>query len=489
MARILVANIDNENMLADERAFTPEFCRASAVTAGRMAWFAEPGDIVVLPRDLSPHFKAYMARVKGHMPGAITFVTPDWSGGPNRPLGADELLRRGLPERLTRLMRGRRDWSLLAYCHERGAELLAEALDIPPEHAARPFLRQGGAELLNDKRVFRSLAAGRGIAIAEGVVCADPRSLEAGIQSLIDRTGTVIIKQDRHSGGLGNLIVSRVPGFAGPGAREIISLDNSTTISEAARAAWAHLAYLPQTPLVVEAYYAVRAVVTAEFRIDGANNAVQFLNCGEVRQAPILSGIIMPWSLQGYDAARFIAGATELARLTCDLGYDGLINIDGIVTAEGGVLYNEFNGRIGGCSHIHHILEAAAGPDYGADLVSASHSRDVAVGFARIQEALAARHLGFERRRRRGVIFTAEDCVGSGFLEYLSIAPSRGEALRLEAEFEALLDELADTAARPPAPRAPSPSVGVVHLSNILDHLPAVGTERDLRRGGRGLTA
>ena len=66
-----------------------------------------------------------------------------------------------------------------------------------------------------------------------------------------------------------------------------------------------------------------------------ANNAVTFLNCGEVRQAPILSGLIMPSAVPPYQLASFIAGATELARLCCDLGYDGLVNIDGIVTTSG----------------------------------------------------------------------------------------------------------------------------------------------------------
>src|SRR5262245_21871520 len=76
MPRILVSNIDNEGMLADERAFTDAFCRASSITATRMAWFAEPGDIVVGPRDLSTDLKLYIARTMGYTPGAITFVTP-----------------------------------------------------------------------------------------------------------------------------------------------------------------------------------------------------------------------------------------------------------------------------------------------------------------------------------------------------------------------------------------------------------------------------
>jgi hypothetical protein len=469
MARILIANIDNENMLADERAFTAAFCRASSITAGRMAWFAEPGDIVVLPRDISAPFKDYLARLRGHAPASIAYVTPDWAGASVRPLGSHELLRLGLPERLLRLMRGRRDWSLLPYCYERGAQLLAEALEIETERSVRPFLRQGGAELLNDKRIFRSLAAGRGIAIAAGVVAGDPRSLEAAILSLIDLTGTVIVKQDRHSGGLGNLIVSRAGLASGLGASEVIKIDNETAIADAARMAWDRLAYLERVPLVVEVYYAVAAVVTAEFRVDGARNAVSFVNCGEMRQAPILSGLIMPWSLSPCPAADFIAGATELARLTCDLGYDGLINVDGIVTAEGCVIYNEFNGRIGGCSHIHHILQAVTGPGYADRLVVASHSRTAPADFAQIIDLLEARKLGFDAAAGRGIVLTAEDCAESGFLEYLSVAASRDEAMRLEAAFEGLLEGLGAAATSNGAQHG-----GIAHLATILSHLPAI---------------
>lgn len=484
MARILVANIDNENMLADERAFTDAFCRSSAITAGRMAWFAEPGDIVVLPRDLSPAFKAYMARLRGRATDAVAFVTPDWPGETFRPLGSHELLRLGLPDRLKRLMRGRRDWTVLAYCHERGAQLLAEALDLNPRLGAKPFLRQGGAELLNDKRVFRSLAAGRGVALAEGVVVHDEASLAAALGSLIDRTGTVIVKQDRHSGGLGNLIVSREREPAALGARDVITLDNECTIAAAARAVWARLAYVDRASLVVEAYLPTVAVATAEFRIDADENAVSFLDCGEVRQAPILSGLVMPWSLSASTGARFIAGATELARLCCDLGYDGLVNVDGIVTADGAVVFNEFNGRIGGCSHIHHILATLAGPDYAERLVVASHSRDVAVDFARLLDAMAAQHFAFDAGRGAGIVITAEDCGESGFLEYLSVAPTREQAFRLEAAFESLLDRLGQ------APRDAPPGLG--HLASILAHLPGIGAPEDRPEGAvppRGRTA
>jgi hypothetical protein len=464
MPRILISNIDNESMMADERALTPEFCRASSITAGRMAWFAEAGDIVVLPRDLSPQLKVYVARVMGYEPGSVTYLTPDWGSGHCRPIRAHELLHTGLAERLGRLIGDPANWTLYPYCYERSTHQLAERLGLDGERDVRPFVKQGGAELLNDKRVFRSVAAGRGVSIAKGAVCATQWQLEECIGSLIDITGAVIIKQDRHSGGFGNLIVSRSNSDHMPGAPEVLMARDESQIRDQSRIAWTRLAYAERAPLIVEVYYPVSSVVTAEFKVEAADNAVTFLNCGEVRQAPILSGLIMPSAVPPYQLASFIADATELARLCCDLGYDGLVNIDGIVTTGGAVIVNEFNGRIGGCSHIHHILQAAAGPRYGDELVVVSHSRRIAISIDQAFGVLDDRKLAFDRGAGRGIIVTGEDAAGSGHLEYLAIAPTRAEAMRLEAEFESLLGSDADAHSE----------TGIEHLARILSHMPPV---------------
>jgi hypothetical protein len=462
MPRILISNIDNESMMADERALTPDFCRSSSITAGRMAWFAQAGDIVILPRDLSPQLKVYVARTMGYEPGSVTYLTPDWGNGHSRPIRAHELLHTGLAERLKRLIGEPGNWTLYPYCYERSTQQFAERLGLDGERDVRPFVRQGGAELLNDKRVFRSVAAGRGVSIAEGAVCATQWQLEECIGALIDVTGAVIIKQDRHSGGFGNLIVSRTETTGALGAQEVLVALDESQIRDQSRIAWTRLAYAERAPLIVEVYYPVSACLTAEFKVESAHNAVTFLNCGEVRQAPILSGLIMPSAVPPYQLASFIADATELARLCCDLGYDGLVNIDGIVTTDGRVIVNEFNGRIGGCSHIHHILEAVAGTRYGDALTVVSHSRTVALSIDQAFGILDERALAFDRSRGRGIIVTGEDAASTGYLEYLSIAPSRAEAMQLEAEFETALG--ADT-------DAPS-ETGIEHLAKILSHMP-----------------
>ena len=470
MPRILIGNIDNENMLADERALTDEFRLSSSLTAGRMSWFARSGDIVVLPRDLSPEFKAYIARVMGYESGAVTYILPEWGNDHFRPLGSNELLHRGIIEQLSKHIETPQDWSLYPYCYERGVHLLAEALRLNQNQDVRPFMKQGGAELLNDKRIFRSLAAGRGISVAEGTVCTVQHELERAITLLIEVTGAVIVKQDRHSGGLGNLIVSLRPDVSGQGALQVYLVGDDAPLAELARLVWERLAYLERAPLVVEVYYSVTVAVTAEFRTDPLRNGVSFLNCGEVRQAPILSGLIMPLALPAYQSATFIAGATELARLYCDMGYEGLINVDGIVTVGGKVIYNEVNGRVGGCSHIHHILETIAGPGYGNKLVVASHSRSILLTLEQVIDLLDARRLNFDSTSGRGIILTGENATESGFLEYLSIAPSREDTMRLETEFESILVAEGYEERRG----------GIEHLAKIVAHLTAgrpAGTE------------
>jgi hypothetical protein len=95
--------------------------------------------------------------------------------------------------------------------------------------------------------------------------------------------------------------------------------------------------------------------------------------------------------------------------------------------------------------------------------VVVSHSRTVGLAIDEAFALLEERNLAFDRNGRRGIVVTGEDAEGSGHLEYLSIAPSRAEALQLEAEFEDALG--------PEPSRADS---GVGHLARILAHMPQV---------------
>ena len=95
---------------------------------------------------------------------------------------------------------------------------------------------------------------------------------------------------------------------------------------------------------------------------------------------------------------------------------------------------------------------------------------------------LDQRKLAFDRAAGSGIVMTGEDAAGSGHLEYLSIAPGRDDAMRLEAEFEALLGADSDSQSE----------TGIEHLARILSHMPQPRRQeqagRDLPRQERRIS-
>ena len=92
-------------------------------------------------------------------------------------------------------------------------------------------------------------------------------------------------------------------------------------------------------------------------------------------------------------------------------------------------------------------------------------------------DLLRDKGLAYDAMIRQGIVIVAEDTAESGHLEYLSIAPSRAEAARIEMAFEGAL-----IPAEPEADRG-----GMEHLARILSHLPPVkaGAEDHVARTAR----
>ena len=105
--QIVVANVDNENMMADPSGLTPEFCAGSALIAQRMLWFAEPGDIVLLPSPPSVAMKRYLAGWKHCDPDEIRILSPDPGNHGPLPLGAQNLLEPRFVNKVRGLMGNR----------------------------------------------------------------------------------------------------------------------------------------------------------------------------------------------------------------------------------------------------------------------------------------------------------------------------------------------------------------------------------------------
>lgn len=440
MPRLLIANVNNENMLADRSIVTYEFACATSNTAKKHAWFAEPGDIVVLPEPLSEEMASYASEIKGFSMGDdVAFISPRQSSSEIELLCFESLHDHAFIAQLEALMGERRDWTLMPYYFDRSVASLGRILGIAVRPAAEAFRLNGGHELLNDKKAFRSLAAGRGVPLSEGETCSSLSQLRWALDWLLDETGAVIVKHNKRANASGNIIISRTTNVDGQGASEVLTIDRNWTQERIIETVWKRLGRGPDCHLVVEAYHPVRAICYAEFEIREDCRGPIFLNWGEQRMEPVFTGFDIPGTMPPYQAARFICGATDLARLAQDVGFLGLIDVDGIITDSGEVIFNEVNGRFAGCSHVHYLAELLMGPGYGDRMTLLTRNKIAAPLFGDVVALLKSESLAFSGETEEGIVITGEDTARTGNLGYMAISESRARAMELEARFTDLM--------------------------------------------------
>lgn len=436
MAKVLISNVDNQYMTGDTSCWNYEYCHQSAMFAARLCWLADDNDIVVLPKKPSDEMINYMKRFKGNGWDNVKFLSPPQQTDYPLPLGPDQLLNEEFVVNLKNLLSPAENWALFPYLYDPSIPVLQNLLGFDHPHAS--FLSEGGAELLNDKKVYRAIAAGKGICLAQGSSVASCDALFREMNALMPVTGAVIIKQERHSSADGNIIVSELSNISMPGASNFIHVATPGEYKSLAEDIWQRFAHTPHASLVIEVYYQVSKILTAEFQVQ--SNKVTFLNFSEPRMSPTFSGLLFPAELNVYDAATFIAGATQLACATRDMGYLGRINIDGILTHDGQTIFNEFNGRIGGSSHIHDLCTQIISHDYTNHYHLVTNSKiKVNIRFADLLRKLDESHLSFNSEKKTGVIITAENIAHVGAAEFLFVGRNKAESFSLEEKVKRLL--------------------------------------------------
>ncbi len=438
MPKIIIGNVDNESMLGDRTFLSYEFKCGTAMAAARLAWIAEEGDIIILPLTPNIEMQEYMDFIKGRTPNSITFIQPQWGGNEFSPLTEDILLSKTMIVEIKKAMKKSANWTLLPYMFDKTITNLARELSIVDGDSNIGYLVEGGGEILNDKAVFRAMAANKGTNLALGQRCSSQAQLTAAFSQLIGVTGAVIIKQDKNSSADGNIIISTKLLQSAQGSSICEKIEISE-IEESAKKVWEQLSYAASATLIVEVYYDVEKILYMEFYADQKLRKPVFLNWGEQRMEPLFRGFVIPPELPGYQAATFASGATDLARMCLDMGFQGLLDIDGIVTKDGEVIFNEINARVGGCSHLHVICEHLLGIRYGDHHVIMAHNKIRSDSLRHALETSKKHGLAYNTSTKSGIIITVDDTERSGVIEFLCISNDRISAEKLETEFESHL--------------------------------------------------
>lgn len=438
MGRLIVVNQLTEETAEGENAIPPEYARYLGAISHRQLWCAAADDVLVLPTAPDPEFVAYVTAERGGPAPAIVVPPPGRQG--EALLYDDRLAAPGFVAELRSLVEHRSITELRPFYFDRAVVRLARELGLDRAIPGFDFLAEGGNELVNSKSFFRIVAAGTGAAVPPGRIAENPDEAAEFAAPLLERGIPVILKQDLHGGGYGNEILAPSESVGNLGAiRRHLVADRAAAVELLAES-WPRYSAAGRRPLVVERYVDGSLPIYVEFLIGTAG--VDLVGYGEMRMKPTNNGLVIPPPTAGKpEFAQFLESAHRLAEAAHGVGYRGSMSIDAIATPGGEILFNEFNGRVGGSTHVHRIAETLVGDDYLTERVIAVRNRCGWTSLAETARLLAEHGLAYDAKRRHGAIISGDDTAGerpSGQL--VLVADTAESVLALENRVVAVLE-------------------------------------------------
>lgn len=431
MNTLVIANAFNEHLVGDLETMTPERQGHLGSCGGRLTWLLEPGDVLVLPQTPDPAFLDYVLDLKGLTPDEVTVLVPPPGRFGEGVLTGDRLLAPAFLELLRSAVARNDVGTVLPYSFDSAVAELTRELGLEKGTPGFPFLDEGGTDLLNSKCAFRAIAAGVGLPLAEGVATGDRAVAQAFAERMLAGGRPVIVKQDHNAGCFGNDILAPHPGVAPIGASRSVVLAEPAAVARHFDTHWDAYTGGGRLSLVVERYYPDSVPLTAELEIGDEEASLHHI--AAMRMHPMLDGIEISDSCATADRRRaFAEGSVDLCAAARAMGYRGHINIDVILTPGGQMFFSEYNGRLGGTTHLHRIGSQFLGPGYDTSRTMLTRNSWKMPSVDRAQAVLAERDLAFDPATGRGVLLACDYTRHAGAVEYCIVADTREEAREME---------------------------------------------------------
>lgn len=432
--KIIVGNSRTEEMAGDLATLNSDDSERliGAWGAQRVLWFAEDGDVLVLPWHPPAEYLAYVTGVTGTDPASLTVLVP-----PPGELGVDlltpdRILAPALIGDVRKATAARTVHRVLTCYDDQTIVAFAQAAGVSHALHGHAFTAQGGVAIVNSKAAFRAIATGAGISIAPGVVTSKREHATLVAEDIFRSGHPVMVKQEFNSGGFGNSILSPVAGVIAAGAHDVTVM-SAAELAAHFRDSWETLTSGGHTRVVIERYFTDCVTVYAEF--DVQDDAVVLSGLGQIVMQPVAAGEIVPPQDASHDAVSEVAtGGRHLCEVLRTIGYRGYVSADAIVTPEGNVFFTETNGRVTGSTHLHitirkRILDRQ---NHGHRVLIESEGWPVSSYLAAV-EALSSSGLGYREETGIGVLMTANYVPVDGTVMYCVVGGTYEEARSIEA--------------------------------------------------------
>ncbi|WP_331970140.1 peptide ligase PGM1-related protein [Actinophytocola sp.] len=435
MARLLIGHDVNEDL---------RLRRSSGTYAQRLLWFAQDGDVLVLPVAPDEAFAEHVTELTGTDMSTLRVVVPPPGKGSIGQLSRDRLRDPGFLEALRAATADKEIDLVSALWPDSRIVELAGVLGLESAVPGSGFLSQSGDALANSKAFFRTLAAGVGVPIADGAVCLTRDVARDTMCRLLGAGHPVILKHEFFSGGWGNDIVSLTVDFQPIGATRMTVLAGLSGVETFLAERWGYLTDDGRHSLVVERYHPDSTAAFAEFSI--SDDGVALGGTGMLYSLPYVASVLPASGISRAELDAVIAGARLLCEAMRAIGYRGILGPDAIVTPDGEILFTEHNGRATGSTHMYGVIgKKVIGPGFGKDRVIVDRQPTVPWSVASFREAadrLRGSDIAFDPATRRGVMLVQPFNVMTGSIPYVVVDDSVEVAIKTER----LLGELFDFA-------------------------------------------
>lgn len=427
-------------ILANVRADYPETVRevsgllegtgTNTDTCARFLWHAREGDVVVIPRGMDPDYPEYVFAHLGMRGDSVTVIQVDGLMSDSSLQGPD------LFGQLDEIVRDNPvDWSLFPFVVTPATVALSERLGVRTMPGTA-FARERGTDLLNMKSTFRRLAAGVGVPIPAGCIARSEEELAHGLRTRLECAQRVVVKQDRGGGGHGNVGVTKDAGSRMPGTRETLPVAERTP-EELAHALWAELSDPLSPTVVLEDYLTGNTRFFLEYLVE--DNAVELVNSGLICYEahadldPKWTGLEVPLRPTVEQLPEISRHAEKMMACIQGIGYRGYINIDGLITQDGAIIFHETNARWGGGLVYHEVASRLLGSTYKETHLARSVLDLPAAPLSGLQGVLDKHDLAFDEKTQEGVVVLATNSDLGGGAELLQFARTRDRLEEIES--------------------------------------------------------
>ncbi|MFI0983634.1 peptide ligase PGM1-related protein [Streptomyces sp. NPDC021093] len=432
MVRILVGN-DFDDVLRTRPA--------SGWWNQRVAWFAEDGDIVIMPAEPDESFLSYVTTMTGTQRSSLTVLVPPRDGGRSDTLSGRSLTDERLLGEIRTALAGRAVTSVFPLWPSASVARMASALGVPNALAGHGFAEQSGGALLNSKTAFRAIAAGAGVGLPRGRVCADHEDAADAIWELVGAGHIAMLKKDYMSGGAGNEIVSPIPDVTPVGAKNVVPATDEESVHRYVEERWDWLSDGGRHRFVVEQYHPGSVACFAEFSI--TDDDIVFGANGDMLSEPVVTKQIIP---PPECPPQVLEELTRQGRRLCEplqaMGYRGTLGADGLITPAGEVFFTEYNGRVSGSTHVYRIIgEKVVGRDFMKDriLLEGFWPKGWSVpSFDTAVQLLTDAGLSYDPDTRKGVVISSAFDRRDGTLLHCVVEESLARAEATDAQLARL---------------------------------------------------